>query len=96
MAAPCPAVRLININDREMTTSHIELLKASVDKLIRVRCRDGETFVGRILLVSSDERDVVYDLISTSRESQYEKADRQPADLIKFDDIESVDVHEFR
>jgi small nuclear ribonucleoprotein (snRNP)-like protein len=79
-----------------MTISHIELLKASVDKLIRVHCRDGETFIGRILSVSADERDVVYDLVSTSRESQYEKADRQPAYLIKFDDIESVDVHEFR
>ena len=48
----------------------------------------------RILSVSADERDVVYDLISTSRESQYDKADPQPAYLMKFDDIESVAVHE--
>jgi hypothetical protein len=77
-----------------MTTSRIELLRASVDKLIRVRCRDGESFVGKILSVSADKRDLVYDLVSTSRESLYEKADPQPAYLVTFDDIESVAVHE--
>ncbi len=77
-----------------MTKSDIELLKASVDKVIRVRCRDGEVFVGKAISVSEEEQDLVYDLISTSRESQYEKADQQPAYMIKFDDIDSVAPYE--
>lgn len=74
-----------------MTKSDVELLKANVDKLIRVHCRDGEVFVGKAVSVSEDEQDLIYDLISTSRESQYEKADQQPSYLIRFQDIDSVE-----
>ena len=74
-----------------MRKSDIELLKASVDKVIRVHCRDGEVFVGKALSVSEAEQDLIYDLISTSRESQYEKTDQQPAFMIRFDDIDSVE-----
>jgi len=74
-----------------VTNSDIERLKANVDKIVRVRCRDGEIFVGRAVSVSEEEEDLIYDLISTSRESQYEKADQQPAYWIRFDDIDSVE-----
>jgi hypothetical protein len=65
-----------------MTKSGVELLAANMDKVVRVRCRDREVFVAKIVSVSEEEPD----LIETSRESQYEKADRQPAYLIRFDD----------
>jgi hypothetical protein len=69
-----------------MRKSDIELLRTSVGKVIRVHCRDGELFVGKAVSVSEEEQDLIYELISTSRESQYEKADQQPAYMIKFDD----------
>jgi hypothetical protein len=77
-----------------MTKTEIELLKACVDRLIRVHCQDGEVFVGKALSVWDEEQDLVYDLISTNRESQYEKADQQPAYVIKFDDIDSVEPYQ--
>jgi hypothetical protein len=73
-----------------MTNTDIELLKANIDKPVRVSCTDGEVFVGKALFVSDEEQDLVYDLISTSKESHYEKADRQPAFRIKFEEIASV------
>jgi hypothetical protein len=44
----------------------------------------------RWYLVSEEDKDVLYELVSTSREAQYEKFDEQPAYLIKFEEIESV------
>jgi hypothetical protein len=77
-----------------MTKSEIEMLKANVDKRIRVHCRDGEIFIGKAISVSEDEQDLIYDLISTTRESQYEKADQQPTYLIRFQDIASVEPYD--
>ncbi len=74
-----------------MNRSDVELLKANIDRLVRVCCCDGEVFVGKVLSVSELDHNLVYDLITTSRESQYEKADRQPAYLIRFDEIASIE-----
>jgi len=48
--------------------------------------------LAKVRFVSESEQDLVYDLMSTSKESQYEKHDEQPAYLIKFEDIESVEA----
>jgi small nuclear ribonucleoprotein (snRNP)-like protein len=74
-----------------MNQSDTEQLKENVGRLVRVCCRDGEVFVGRVLSVSELENDLVYDLVTTSREAQYEKADKQPAYLIRFDEIASIE-----
>ena len=74
-----------------MTESDLEILKANIDKLVRVRCRDGEVFVGKALFVSEEDQDLIYDLVSTSKGSQYEKLDLHPAYLIRFEDIDEVD-----
>jgi len=74
-----------------VTKSDLQVLKASVDKVIRIICHDGETMLARIHTVSDEDEDVVYDLISTTKESQYEKNDEQPAYLIRFRDIERVE-----
>jgi len=47
--------------------------------------------IAKVQHVSEEDEDVVYDLVSTTRESQYEKHDEQPAYLIKFADIDSVE-----
>ena len=47
-----------------MTQADLELLKASIDTLVRVRCRDGEIFIRKALSVSEEEQDLVYDLVS--------------------------------
>lgn len=46
----------------------------------------------KVLFVSESEQDLVYDLISTTRESQYEKHDEQPAYSINFEGIKAVDA----
>ena len=73
-----------------MTDVELKLLKSSVDKIVRIVCSNGETMLARVHIVSDEDEDVIYDLVSTTRESQYEKHDEQPAYLIKFSDIEHV------
>jgi hypothetical protein len=75
-----------------MNTKDLEILKANIDKVIKIICRDGETLLAKVVLVSEDDQDVVYDLVSATRESQYEKVDKQPAYRITFQEIESVET----
>lgn len=74
-----------------MKKADLELLKTNIERLVRVHCCDGEVFVGKVVSVSENEQDLIYDLISTSRESQYEKADQQPSYLIRFNDIDFIE-----
>lgn len=74
-----------------MTEQDLQLLKASVDKIVRIICRDGERMLARVHVVSDEDGDVIYDLVSTTKESQYEKHDEQPAYLIRFENIEHVE-----
>lgn len=73
-----------------MTTEDIVLVQNSIDKRVRIRCTDGEVIVAKIDTVDADDGEIVYEMISTTDESKYEKFDRQPAYLIHFDEIDSV------
>ena len=74
-----------------MTEQDLELLRASVGKVIRIVCHDGEHMLARVHAVSDEDKDVIYDVVSTTKESQYEKHDEPPAYLIKFEDIKYVE-----
>ncbi len=74
-----------------MREADLQLLKASVDKIVRIICADGESMLARVLFVSDEDQDVIYDLVSTTKESQYEKHDDQPAYRVEFRDIERVE-----
>ena len=74
-----------------MTGADLELLKASVHKVVRIICYDGEILTAKVDFVFEDEEDLIYDLVSTTKESHYEKHDKQPAYLIKFKDIDRVE-----
>jgi hypothetical protein len=74
-----------------MTEVDLELLKASIDKIVRIICYDGEIMTAKVNLVSEEDEDLIYDLISTTKESMYEKHDKQPAYLIRFKEIERVE-----
>ena len=65
-------------------------LKQMVNKDATITCFDGEVIVATIISVSEIEEDVIYHLISTNRESQYAKYDKQPVYQVKFEDIKSV------
>ena len=75
-----------------MNAKDLETLKANVDKLVKIRSRDGGVIVAKVHFVSEEDEDVIYDLVSTSREFRYEKFDEQPAYAIDFKDIESVEA----
>ena len=70
----------------------LDILRASVDHVVRIVCCDGEIMLAKVLSVSDEDEDVIYDLVSTTKESQYEKHDKQPAYLVKFKDIEHVEL----
>lgn len=74
-----------------MTENDLQLLKASIDKVVKITCSDGEILLAKVHAVSDEDEDVIYDLVSTTRESHYEKRDEQPVYLIAFQDIERVD-----
>ncbi|MGI9071162.1 MAG: hypothetical protein ACR2JB_07545 [Bryobacteraceae bacterium] len=59
--------------------------------MAKIHTLDGEVMVAKILFISEYEQDVIYDLVSTSRESQYEKPDKQPAYRIRFEEIGAVE-----
>jgi len=75
-----------------MNAKDLETLKSNIDNLVKISCYDGESLVVKLLLVSEEDQDVVYDLVSTSRVHQYEKFDKQPAYRIRFQEIESVEA----
>lgn len=74
-----------------MTAADLSILKNSIDKVVKIVCFDGETMLAKIHFVSDEDEDVIYDLISTTKESQYEKHDEQPAYLLKFQDISRIE-----
>ncbi len=61
-----------------MTEADLQLLKASVGSVVRIMCYDGEAMLAKVQSVSDVNQDVIYDLVSTTKESQYEKHDEQP------------------
>lgn len=74
-----------------MTETDLKLLKASIDRVVKITCSDGEILLAKVHSVSDEDADVIYDLVSTTKESHYEKHDEQPAYLIRFGDIERVE-----
>lgn len=74
-----------------MTDRDLQVLKASINKVVKIVSYDGEIVLARLHAISDEDQDVIYDLVSTTKPSLYEKHDEQPAYLIKFEDIEHVE-----
>jgi hypothetical protein len=74
-----------------MTNRDTELLLRNTDKTVRIRCKDGEVILAKIDTVSVDEGEVVFELVSTTDEKKYEKYDEQPAYLMHFHEIATVE-----
>lgn len=75
-----------------MNDKDLETLKQNDNRTVRIRTCDGEVMIVKVMFVSESDQDVIYDLISTTRESQYEKHDVQPAYRISFEEVESVEA----
>src|SRR5271154_5343146 len=77
---------------QEMNDRDLQTLKENDNRVVRIRTYDGESMIAKVRFVSDLNQDVIYDLVSTTKESQYEKHDEQPAYRIRFEDIESVEA----
>jgi len=75
-----------------MTNQDLDTLRENDNRLVSIRTIDGEVLVAWVRFVSESNQDLIYDLVSTSKESEYEKHDEQPAYRIRFQDIESVEA----
>ena len=73
-----------------MTPDAIVLLQKSIGKVIRLTRPDGEVIVAKITLVDPVDEEIVFDMLSSTDESKYEKFDREPAYLLFFSDISAV------
>ena len=75
-----------------MTRDDIALLQRSIHKVVRLSCADGEVILAKIDTVDPEDGEIVYEMLSTTDESKYEKFDRHPAYLIHFHEVGSVEV----
>lgn len=75
-----------------MTPAEIGLLEQSIGKAVRITCSDGEIIVAKLDLVDPLDEEIVFEMLSTTDESKYEKFDQQPAYLLRFSDISTVDT----
>jgi hypothetical protein len=75
-----------------MKERDLQILKASIDKVVRIACCNGETMLAKIHLVSDEDQDIVFDLVSTTRPTPDEKHDgHQPAYLMQFEEVQHVE-----
>ncbi len=75
-----------------MTTSDLDLLKNRIDRVVRIDCIDGEVLFAKPLVVTEEDEDIIFDLISTNRPDKYEKLDIQPAYMLRFEHIAHVEA----
>ena len=75
-----------------MTPDAVALLQQNLNKIVRLTCGDGEVIVAKVTLVDPIDEEIVFDLVSTTNESKYEKFDREPAYLLPFSDVFSVEA----
>ena len=54
-----------------MNTKDLEILKANIDRVVKIIARDGESLLAKVVLVSEDDEDVIYEMVSTTRESKH-------------------------
>ena len=59
-----------------MTPEAIVLLQQSIGKVVRLTRPEGEVIVAKITLVDPLDEEIVFDMLSTTDESKYEKFDR--------------------
>lgn len=76
-----------------MDHADLELLKASVNKVVQFHCKDGEIIDGTVHSVSEEEADVVYDLIRSNRMTRYQRFGSS-AYRLTFDEIRFVTLPE--
>lgn len=69
----------------------VQFLKSRIDLLAKLTCYDGEIMVVKVLTLSEDDQEVVYDLIETNRDQDFDNG-QQPAFLIRFEDIASAEA----
>jgi len=75
-----------------MTPESIALLQQSIGKVVRLTRGDGEVIIAKITLVDPQDEEILFDMLSTTDESKYEKFDRQPAYQLFFSDISIVNA----
>jgi hypothetical protein len=75
-----------------MDTKDLELLKASIDQIVILRCRDGEVIVAAIHAVSEEDQDIIYDVVSSNRPDEYLRTGEKPSFLIPISEVSAVEL----
>jgi small nuclear ribonucleoprotein (snRNP)-like protein len=74
-----------------MASDILEVLKANTDKTVKITCKDGEVLIAKVLCVFDEEGEMVYDLVSSSDKSKYEKNEKKSAYLLRLEDVGSAE-----
>ena len=75
-----------------MNDNELQLLKSSVDKVVKIHCSDGEVLIAKVIFVWDEYEDVSVDVVSTDRPEKYEKYGPDAAHTLNFKDILSVEA----
>jgi hypothetical protein len=69
-----------------MTDEQLLKLKAYENKTLQITCSDGELIQAEVLFVDNEARDVVCDLLSTTKPEKYKQV-KGICIAVKWDDI---------
>ena len=75
-----------------MNDADLQLLKTNVGQRVILRCADGEVILAEIHSVSEEDRDVIYDVVSSNRPGNSGKNANGPAYLLSFSELDSVEL----
>ena len=73
-----------------MNDLDLQILRASVDSALRLSFADGEVVTAKIIVVSDEERDVIYDIAESNLPAKYREGVAGSAYRARFEEIVSV------
>ena len=74
-----------------MDAEDLELLKASIGRVVVLRCTDGEVLVAEIHSVSEEDQDIIYYVVTSNRPDTYRNTGEKAAYLIPISEVISVE-----
>jgi hypothetical protein len=74
-----------------MTTAEVEMLHANVDLSLRLAFGDGGIVTAKIVSISDEEQDVIYDVMASNRPDKYPDGFAKSAYLAHFEEISRVE-----
>jgi hypothetical protein len=74
-----------------MTEADIEFLALGDDRIVRIFHQSGEVITGKVSIVNTTEQELIIHLVGSTNNEKYSSWGPEPAMMLRFDEIESVE-----